>query len=187
MAARGRSPTWVSATFPYSGKRGTSSSRPFSRLNPSRRTGAFCERTRTDNPAPESRISYGERVNVTWKLPSSVRSWCASAWTAVLMPYDVGTSARTLRRWVAAYRSAEREFGSGYVALLPGYAGRGNRNAKLPELSQQLMLEFIDKHYENLKQRTRHSVWCALGSRIIFRDGLVALVEKTGDDINGNL
>jgi transposase InsO family protein len=80
------------------------------------------------------------------------------------MPYDVGTSARTLRRWVAAYRSAEREFGNGYVALLPGYAGRGNRNAKLPELSQQLMLEFIDKHYENLKQRTRHSVWCALGS-----------------------
>jgi transposase InsO family protein len=26
------------------------------------------------------------------------------------------------------------------------------------------MLEFIDNHYENLKQRTRHSVWCALGS-----------------------
>jgi putative transposase len=77
---------------------------------------------------------------------------------------DVGVSARTLRRWAAAYRSAEREFGNGYVALLPDYAGRGNRNAKLPQSSQQLMLEFIDKHYENLKQRTRHSVWCALGS-----------------------
>jgi transposase InsO family protein len=79
-------------------------------------------------------------------------------------PSDLGISARTLRRWVAAYRSGEREFGNGYVALLPGYAERGNRNAKLPESSQQLMLEFIDKHYENLKQRTRHSVWCALGS-----------------------
>ena len=80
------------------------------------------------------------------------------------MPSDLGTSARTLRRWAAAYRSAEREFGNGYVALLPDYAGRGNRNAKLPERSQQLMVEFIDNHYENLKQRTRHSVWCALGS-----------------------
>jgi len=80
------------------------------------------------------------------------------------MPSDLGTSARTLRRWAAAYRSAEREFGNGYVALLPDYAGRGNRNAKLPERSQQLMVEFLDNHYENLKQRTRHSVWCALGS-----------------------
>ena len=80
------------------------------------------------------------------------------------VPADVGFSSRTLRRWAANYRSAERESGNGYIALLPCYAARGNRNAKLPERSQQLMLEFIDKHYENLKQRTLHSVWSALGS-----------------------
>jgi putative transposase len=80
------------------------------------------------------------------------------------VPAGVGFSPRTLRRWTADYRSAESESGNGYIALLPGYAARGNRNAKLPERSQQLMLEFIDKHYENLKQRTLHSVWSALGS-----------------------
>jgi putative transposase len=80
------------------------------------------------------------------------------------VPADVGFSPRTLRRWVADYRTAESESGNGYIALLPGYAARGNRNAKLPERSQQLMLEFIDKHYENLKQRTLYSVWSALGS-----------------------
>lgn len=79
------------------------------------------------------------------------------------VPAGVGFSPRTLRRWAAVYRSAESESGNGYIALLPGYAARGNRNAKLPERSQQLMLEFIDKHYENLKQRTLHSVWSALG------------------------
>jgi transposase InsO family protein len=80
------------------------------------------------------------------------------------VPADIGVSDRTLRRWAAAYRSVERECGNGYVALLPDYARRGNRNAKLPERVQQVMLEFIDNHYENLKQRTRHSVWCALAS-----------------------
>jgi transposase InsO family protein len=80
------------------------------------------------------------------------------------VPAGVGFSPRTLRRWAADYRSAESKSGNGYIALLPAYAARGNRNAKLPERSQQLMLEFIDKHYENLKQRTLHSVWSALGS-----------------------
>ena len=79
------------------------------------------------------------------------------------LPAGIGFSPRTLRRWAAVYRSAESKSGNGYIPLLPSYAGRGNRNAKLPERSQQLMLEFIDKHYENLKQRTLHSVWSSLG------------------------
>jgi len=70
------------------------------------------------------------------------------------MPYERRTSARTLRRWVAAYRSAS-ESSEWICCSSAGLRGPGNRNAKLPELSQQLMLEFIDKHYENLKQRTR--------------------------------
>ena len=83
------------------------------------------------------------------------------------VPAGVACSPRTLRRWVADYRSAERESGSGYIALLPSYVARGNRKAKLPARSQELMLEVIDKHYENLKQRTLYSVWSTLGSACV--------------------
>ena len=96
-----------------------------------RRKGAFCERTRTDNPAPESRIRYDERVNVTWKVANQrvkLVRFCLDG-SPTVRRRDLGPHSASL---AAAYRSAEREFGNGYVGLLPGYAGRGNRNAKLP-------------------------------------------------------
>lgn len=51
---------------------------------------------------------------------------------------------RTLRLWVAKYREAKAQHGSGYLGLIPKTSQRGNRESKLPEESRTLLNEFIE-------------------------------------------
>lgn len=69
---------------------------------------------------------------------------------------------RTIYRWLANYRQAERICGNGYVGLLPRTSERGNRNPKLPDASRQLMTEFITRDYESNKQKNKQSVYTLL-------------------------
>jgi len=69
---------------------------------------------------------------------------------------------RTLRLWVANYRKAETQCGSGYLGLIPQSSQRGNRGNKLPEESRTLLNEYIDQNYETLKQKSKFTVWAAL-------------------------
>jgi len=74
-------------------------------------------------------------------------------------PIDGGwTSARILRRWIARYRAAESQWGSGYIGLLPRTSHRGNSTRRLPEESLRLTNEIIGSEYENVKQRSRISM-----------------------------
>lgn len=75
-------------------------------------------------------------------------------------PYDA-VAARTLRRWIAAYRAAQDEYGSGYLGLLPR-PNQGNPTRKLPEASTSLMTQYIERDYETLKQKTIYAAWSAL-------------------------
>jgi putative transposase len=84
---------------------------------------------------------------------------------------------RTLRRWLALYRAAERELGSGYLGLLP-CSPRGNATPKLPEETRDLMNEFIITDYESLKQKTRYASWIAL-KLACERRGILAPSLKT--------
>jgi putative transposase len=68
---------------------------------------------------------------------------------------------RTLRRWIAAYRIAQDEQGSGYLGLLPK-PNMGNPANKLSEKAKSLMIESIDKDYETLKRKTIYAAWSAL-------------------------
>ena len=70
--------------------------------------------------------------------------------------------ARTLRLWIAQYRSARERYGSGYLGLLPKISKRGNRTSRLPEASQNLLTQFIESDYESLKQKSRLASWAAL-------------------------
>jgi putative transposase len=79
---------------------------------------------------------------------------------------------RTLRRWVAAYRAAEINLGSGYLGLLPERRS-GNTVPKLPEESRTVMSEFIASDYETLKQKTKYASWIAL-KLVCERRGIVA-------------
>jgi transposase InsO family protein len=84
---------------------------------------------------------------------------------------------RTLRRWLAVYRAAERELGSGYLGLLP-CPPRGNSTPKLPEETRELMNEFVITDYESLKQKTRYASWIAL-KLVCERRGILAPSLKT--------
>jgi transposase InsO family protein len=77
-------------------------------------------------------------------------------------PEELSIPARTLRRWVSAYRQAERVLGSGFLGLLSNIAQRGNTTSKLPEATKALMTEFIERDYETLKQKTKRASWLAL-------------------------
>jgi putative transposase len=70
--------------------------------------------------------------------------------------------ARTLRRWTARYRAAQRRYGSGYLGLLPRTRDRGNQTERLPEKTRQLVNDFIDGDYESLKQKTMYASWIGL-------------------------
>ena len=69
---------------------------------------------------------------------------------------------RTLRFWMACYRQAKEQYGSGYVGLIPKTGQRGNRANKLSAESQALLDEFIAKDYETLKQKSRFAAWAGL-------------------------
>jgi len=68
---------------------------------------------------------------------------------------------RTLRRWISDYRAAQMQSECGYLGLLPK-PNRGNAVNKLPEQVRSLMMDFIDKDYESLKQKTMYATWAAL-------------------------
>ena len=84
---------------------------------------------------------------------------------------------RTVRRWVVAYRTAEDQLGSGYLGLLPT-PNAGNPASKLPEATRSLMMEFLEKDYETLKQKTQYATWRAL-RLACERRGIVSPSFKT--------
>lgn len=69
--------------------------------------------------------------------------------------------ARTLRRWIAAYRAGEGQDGNGYTGLLPK-PNQGNTTGKLSGKARSLMGDYIEKDYESLKQKTMYAAWAAL-------------------------
>jgi hypothetical protein len=68
---------------------------------------------------------------------------------------------RTLRRWIAAYRTGQGQDGNGYTGLLPR-PNQGNTTSKLSEKARSLMDEHIENDYESLKQKTMYAAWAAL-------------------------
>jgi transposase InsO family protein len=69
---------------------------------------------------------------------------------------------RTLRSFVTRYKMAEALHGAGYVGLLPREHRKGNRKRKLPEDTYRLTLEFIERDYETVKQKTKYAAYAAL-------------------------
>jgi putative transposase len=77
-------------------------------------------------------------------------------------PQHSSVSERTLRYWTARYRAAEASCGSGYIGLLPQTSSRGNRTSKMSEQAQEMIKQFIEQEYENLKQQSRVAVYARL-------------------------
>jgi putative transposase len=54
---------------------------------------------------------------------------------------------RSVQRWMVAYRSAEEQYGCGYLGLLDHKALRGNRTARISDASLQLLHSYLKEHY----------------------------------------
>lgn len=91
---------------------------------------------------------------------------------------DTSIPSRTLRRWAARYRAAERKYGNGYMGLLPRTRDRGNSTERLPESTRHLMNEFIAGDYETLKQKSMYISWVGL-KRTCEAQNLLAPSYKT--------
>lgn len=87
-------------------------------------------------------------------------------------------SERTARLWLKQYKEAEQLWENGYVGLLPKRAAKGNRICKLPSRTKELMDQFIENEYENVKQKTKISVFGLL-EKMCEDMGVVAPSYKT--------
>jgi putative transposase len=100
----------------------------------------------------------GEKVSLT-RLSEKIKNIEADS----LKPIDnkPTISCRTAHLWIANYRQAEKTYGEGYgfVGLLPSKSQRGNRTAKLPANTLDLMEMYITEHYENIKQKGADTVY----------------------------
>ena len=66
---------------------------------------------------------------------------------------------RAMRRWVAKFREAEQRHNCGYIGLLPDYENFGNRIPRIEEAVFKIVDEFIEKEYENHKQKNIREVY----------------------------
>lgn len=87
----------------------------------------------------------------------------------IIAPYLAGhppatntTPARTIRLWVSLWRAAERDYGRGFLGLIPRRGESGNRTRKLDEVTLAAMHEFIVTKYEALQQRRRRAVYVTM-------------------------
>ena len=107
----------------------------------------------------------------SWRIKSASESDCreANRRYRLIAPYltgsgsrDLSVPRRTFYRWVKSWRQAEQAYGYGYIGLLPLHNKRGNRQPKLPDLTYQLMTEYIANDYETYKQKGKRAVYGAL-------------------------
>src|SRR5713226_2511478 len=88
-----------------------------------------------------------------------------------------GVPPRTLHRWVARFREAEEQFGSGYVGLLSRKASQGNREPKAPSAPRELMDTFITEQFETPRHMPAASVYRAYAQECRTRN-LTALSAR---------
>jgi len=75
-------------------------------------------------------------------------------------PVETGTKfERSIRNWLKAFREAQRKYGYGYLGLIHVAASKGNRNRKIPASTLEIMENFIEKKYENKKQKRKYEAY----------------------------
>ena len=59
----------------------------------------------------------------------------------------IPVTARSVQKWLKAFRQAESTYGCGYLGLLDKSAQRGNREARVDPASKELLVAFLKSHY----------------------------------------
>ncbi|UUV23642.1 MULTISPECIES: Mu transposase C-terminal domain-containing protein [Lysinibacillus] len=66
---------------------------------------------------------------------------------------------RTIRNWIKKYKDAEELYGNGFLGLLPKTKERGNRTAKLPTETKDMMEQMITENYATIKSKSAREVY----------------------------
>ncbi len=90
----------------------------------------------------------------------------------------ISVTPRSIQNWIAAFRRAEAEYGCGYVGLLDKVRERGNRNARIPDASRQMLHEYFTTHYA-VPQRPRAAAVYRLYREESLKRGIPPVGERT--------
>ncbi|AKG20683.1 Mu transposase C-terminal domain-containing protein [Calothrix sp. 336/3] len=85
---------------------------------------------------------------------------------------------RTFYRWVRKWLEADKQYGCGYLGLLPKHKNQTANQGKLPVQTQKLIDEFIENDYLNVKQKGKYATYCSLRQTCIDK-GLIPPSYKT--------
>ena len=77
---------------------------------------------------------------------------------------ELTTSERTVQRWLTAYRTAEEQYGCGYIGLLDHVADRGNRTPRISDASLQVLETTLKEHYATPQAKRAAAVY------LLYRD-----------------
>jgi len=66
---------------------------------------------------------------------------------------------RKLRNWKSRFLAARQKWGNGYIGLIRRWWLQGNHQTKLPQVSAELMSEYIVDRHEDLRQKGAKHVW----------------------------
>lgn len=90
----------------------------------------------------------------------------------------ITVTARSVQNWLASYRRAEAESGCGYLGLLDQVQRRGNRTARIPDASKQLLEEYLTTHYA-VPQAKRAAAVYRLYREACAAQGIPPVGERT--------
>ncbi len=76
-----------------------------------------------------------------------------------LAPDAKPAASRTIRRYIESYRRALEQLGNGYVGLLPGWDGSGNREVRIVEPVMGIVQRFINQEYLTPERPSMLSVY----------------------------
>jgi putative transposase len=81
----------------------------------------------------------------------------------IIKPYLDGRTSRkmsrTIRRWIASYKAALKQFGNGLIGLYPRTSLQGNRTTGLEPERSTAMAEHIKDIYETHTQMSAYACW----------------------------
>jgi putative transposase len=90
----------------------------------------------------------------------------------------ITVTTRSIQNWMAAFRQAEAQYGCGYFGLLDKVAQRGNRNARAPDASRQMLTEYLTAHYA-VPHRPRAAAVFRLYREESVKQGIAPVGERT--------